>query len=327
MTPAGMALIASGISAGGNLFSQIHTNTANRRSEQDARAFNERQMRLMNEYNSPFQQVQRLRAAGLNPALAYGADGAVTGSQSSPVTGNPVVNSAPQVDYSGVIQAALSVREQQNRNNMADAELALKNAYTLTETFKQQKYDADTELGRENLRQLELMLNPRLDKIRSEIDLNEELKRTNQTLQHVNETRCKLNEAQTKLVQVNEKIALETLPYTIKHLNAETAMLYMQSEKFANDISLGWAQLANDQRRVFEYARSIDMNVELTKNGQLVQLESIKQRYVSDCIHGITTIVTGGIAGVVASARGVFNPKQQSTQYNMDPTYLGTYSE
>lgn len=318
MDPATATLIASGITAGGNLFSQIFTNQANRRSEADARAFNVRQQELMNQFNSPVQQVQRLRAAGLNPALAYGGNGELVGNQPSPVVGNPVVNQAPQADYSGVINAALAVREQQNRNSLADAEVSLKNAYTLSETFKQAKYDIDTQVGRENLRQLELFLNPRLAKIQSEIDLNEELKRTNQTQQHLNETRCKLDSAQASLVRTNEKIALETLPYTIKHLNAETAMLYMQSEKFANDMQLGWAQLANDQRRVAEYARSIGINAEFTKTGQLLEAESIKQRYVSDAIRGITTICTLGMGGILAGAKR--SNTEQSVLYQPNRT-------
>lgn len=319
LTEATAALIASGIAAGSNLFSQIHTNMANRQSEADARAFNIRQQHEMNWYNSPFEQVRRLRAAGLNPALAYGANGEVTGNQSAPVVGNPVVNQAPQADYSGVISSALAVREQQNRNNLADSEVALKSLYALSETLKQEKYNIDNETGRENLRQLRMFLNPRLEKIRSEIDLNEELKRTHMTEQEVNKTRCKLDEAQTKLVSTQEKIALETLPYTIKHMSAETAMFYMQTERFANDIQLGWAQLANDQRRVAEYARSIGINAEFTKTGQLLEAESIKQRYVSDCIRGITTICTVGIGGVLAGASRRSNT-EQSVLYHPSQT-------
>ena len=53
-----------------------------------------------NEYNTPFNQAQRLRAAGLNPYLAMQNDGSIGQAQSAQVPQGSVDTSSGQVDAS-----------------------------------------------------------------------------------------------------------------------------------------------------------------------------------------------------------------------------------
>ena len=84
----GTAVVASGA----NIVSTAMTNRANERMQQRQNAWNLEQWERNNEYNSPAAQLQRMKAAGLNPDLMYGqnASGAA-GNSSSPATGtNPI---------------------------------------------------------------------------------------------------------------------------------------------------------------------------------------------------------------------------------------------
>lgn len=77
---------------GANIVSTAMTNQANERMQQQQNAWNLEQWNRNNEYNSPAAQLQRMKAAGLNPDLMYGqnASGAA-GNSASPATGtNPI---------------------------------------------------------------------------------------------------------------------------------------------------------------------------------------------------------------------------------------------
>lgn len=62
--------------------------------------FSEKMWHSQNEYNSPFNQAQRLRAAGLNPYLAMQGDGSIGQAQNANVPQGSVDTSSGQVDAS-----------------------------------------------------------------------------------------------------------------------------------------------------------------------------------------------------------------------------------
>lgn len=80
------------ISAGTNLISTNMTNRANERMQQEQNKWNLEQWQRNNEYNSPAAQMQRLKAAGINPDVMYGQNaGGAAGNSSSPAQGtNPI---------------------------------------------------------------------------------------------------------------------------------------------------------------------------------------------------------------------------------------------
>lgn len=116
-----------------NAASQARTNAVNKRQAEDAWNKQMAATRDMNVYNSPSMQVARLRAAGLSPSMAYGANGEAVGNQSDIPAFNPIPAEAPKSGDLGApfITAArlgLETREQLNRDNLAIAELAVKDA-------------------------------------------------------------------------------------------------------------------------------------------------------------------------------------------------------
>lgn len=66
------------ISGGLNLLGGWMQNKANAQNAKDAQAFEQKMWEQSNEYNSPLNQMQRLKDAGLNPNLVYGS-GSVAG--------------------------------------------------------------------------------------------------------------------------------------------------------------------------------------------------------------------------------------------------------
>lgn len=106
------SLITSGIGAAANLISGHSTNKSN---ERIASAANQAQMdiakyqadrnlelwNLNNEYNSPQAQMDRYKAAGLNPHLIYGEGSASSGNSSSPAQSfsAPVMKTARMENY------------------------------------------------------------------------------------------------------------------------------------------------------------------------------------------------------------------------------------
>lgn len=66
-------LIAAGLSTAGDITTQVLSNRARKQLEQQARDWNLEQWHRINAYNHPLAQIERLKAAGLNPNLIYGS--------------------------------------------------------------------------------------------------------------------------------------------------------------------------------------------------------------------------------------------------------------
>lgn len=66
----------------GGLLDNYHSSTSGQSQQDDANAKAMQSWQLANDYNHPIQQMQRLKAAGLNPNLVYGS-GSVAGNTTS----------------------------------------------------------------------------------------------------------------------------------------------------------------------------------------------------------------------------------------------------
>lgn len=129
-----------------NFLQQQQTNsknqdfTVNMYNRQRADAIADRD--FQNTYNSPVEQMKRLQAAGLNPALVYG-NGVTAGTQSAPTRSSDPGSyrgQAPQFDSSGLMQAILGfydvqLKQAQTNNlraavDVAKAEILQKTAQT-----------------------------------------------------------------------------------------------------------------------------------------------------------------------------------------------------
>lgn len=143
----GSALIGAGASLLGNLFgskSQSDANKTNLKIAQMNNEFNQRMMQKQmdyntemwqrqNEYNTPAAQVQRLRNAGLNPALMMGQGQTGTASAVggvSPASANPAEVKPYIPDMSGISQAAQQYAALELQKSRIQSENALTDAQT-----------------------------------------------------------------------------------------------------------------------------------------------------------------------------------------------------
>lgn len=149
------SIIGSGITVGSSIATSSATNRANKNIAQLNNEWNmkmlERQMQYNEEayerqlgdtwdfyndakaYNSAEAQVQRLRNAGLNPALTFGSGsaGSVSAASSPSVQGISAPSATPySADYSGITQGIGAAVDLYMRGKQAHAEVSQKEATT-----------------------------------------------------------------------------------------------------------------------------------------------------------------------------------------------------
>lgn len=103
-----------------------------------------------NAYNSPLQQMQRLREAGLNPNLVYGKGADNTAGMIRAASNQPSSKPAPRLDLSNMgfdfVDLKMKSAQTDNlyqQNAVLKAEQALKQAQTLNELTKEKKTSFD----------------------------------------------------------------------------------------------------------------------------------------------------------------------------------------
>lgn len=104
---AGSAILSAGTQAYTAGKSNLKTRRLIRQQYDQQKRDNLENWHRQNEYNSPVAEVERLKAAGLNPALAYGSS-AGAGGQASPVQSTKHASYTPQTpDYGKPIAAII----------------------------------------------------------------------------------------------------------------------------------------------------------------------------------------------------------------------------
>lgn len=229
--------------AGGaiNALSQMHTNASNR--EQAQYAFGQQMAAIheQNVYNSPGQQVLRMKAAGLNPSLAYGADGAMVGNQADVPAYNAIPAEAPNIGNMGAamsdaIRTSIDVEDLEIRKDLATAEIACKDAQSFLAV-------TSGELNLAQKQQIMTLLGYQVEKLESETQLNwENVLKSRQEIANlkaqkqeilsrigVNEEQMKLLAAQTGLTEMQCYRLVQLLPHEIALMDAETALATMNA--------------------------------------------------------------------------------------------------
>lgn len=151
---AGAGFLANGLL---NMFNNSRTNEANKEIQRNQQEFDLKMWNLKNFYDSPEQQMLRLKDAGLNPNLVYGSGG-VTGTSGPPVKSSTYDSVGP---LSGVhIPDILSVIQTVTEVEKGKAEIELKKSQRdlvdTNKTFQQTLLDygyPSAKAGREVLNQ------------------------------------------------------------------------------------------------------------------------------------------------------------------------------
>lgn len=239
------AAIATGIgalaSSGLNAYSQHKTNAVNRAQAEYAFRQQQQAIQRQNEYNSPAQQVLRMKAAGLNPALAYGANGEMVGNQADIPAYNAIPAEAPNLGNIGTglaeaVRTGIDIRDLQRREALAVSEIALQGS---------QQFLATTagELNQAQKQEIVTMLGYKVEEAESRIQLNwENVLKTRQEISNlkaqkkeilsrigVNEEQMKLLAAQCGLTEMQAYRLASLLPHEIVNMDANTALQVMQT--------------------------------------------------------------------------------------------------
>jgi hypothetical protein len=118
------------LGAAASIGSSAYQNSQNRKSQARADQYNQAQWNRNNAYNDPTAQMQRLRKAGLNPNMIYGASpSSATGNSGAPSAPRKLVNHKME-DPSGSISnfANTEQKEVQTDNVKAQNTLLLQDA-------------------------------------------------------------------------------------------------------------------------------------------------------------------------------------------------------
>lgn len=108
----------------GSVGASIISNKGAKRRQQQADAQNIKFWQMQNAYNTPKQQMQRLKDAGLNPALIYGTS-ANTGVAGSVAPSRPapynIKDPVPSTLQSAMLTSQIRLQDSQSKKNNAEA--------------------------------------------------------------------------------------------------------------------------------------------------------------------------------------------------------------
>lgn len=122
----GIGIGLGALSALGSVASNLMSNSQNVQLAREQREWDARMIAQQNQYNSPAAQKARLRAAGMNPAIAMMNGMMDTGNQSQSAGGQ----SPAQVDYNPLAEGLRSAGELYNQSRLNDAEIRYKDSMT-----------------------------------------------------------------------------------------------------------------------------------------------------------------------------------------------------
>lgn len=128
---------ASVLNTGGGIISTAMSNQANRKAADLAWKRNKKMWHMQNAYNTPLQQMQRFKEAGLNPNLIYG-QGNPGNASSAPQYNPPTYEGVnPIPDFRGAAQMYFDKRYQDAQLEQVAANTALTQARVNTEYVNQ----------------------------------------------------------------------------------------------------------------------------------------------------------------------------------------------
>lgn len=229
MDPVTGNIVGNGIDAGSNILGNIinwlsgnDANEQNRRLMEQQNQWAQRMWQLNNEYNSPSAQMARLRAAGINPALAY-ANGVENVSTSTAETADaptmrPNIVQPFQMDpnslaQNDVLRAQADLFRADAADKLGDTDEAKQRIYLLGKEAA--KYQSDIDLNvqkvQESLKQIEVLDEEKKKKIAETAHIHwEELQRSDEwktEKKHIEamirelNSQARVNNANAKLVE------------------------------------------------------------------------------------------------------------------------------
>lgn len=170
-------LISAGLDTGLNYATGLLNRRYNEKQYAKQRADNLSDWNMQNAYNSPQQQMQRLKEAGLNPNMVYGQGATATSPQqpkTTPMQSGDIKSEAPNIGMKIQQYQNTELQKAQTDNLRAQNEVilkdaALKDAQTLATLANIGKTDADTEMSRFNLKYKATFQDTQLDQAKANL--------------------------------------------------------------------------------------------------------------------------------------------------------------
>lgn len=156
-----------------NFVQQRHANLENWRRQDRLNNLNLEMYHYDNWYNSPAEQMARMRAAGLNPGLMYGGSGSVATSMTPPeMKGSTDI--APQMSGLPTVSDALSLSTAVNQSKLALAQADYYKSLSQTEDqLREERYNA-LVLSNKNMEKQTEELSEKIKSYADQHRLNEE---------------------------------------------------------------------------------------------------------------------------------------------------------
>ena len=246
----------------------------NRQQAEWQNQVNVQNWQMQNEYNTPSNQMKRLQEAGLNPNLIYGNGSASTGN----ATGAPdaaSVNSAPMsapranINFSrfgtDAMQAAISLRQQDNNDKLAQSQVDYNRAKSATEEAKALNLMAGTDLTNWDIQKGKLLFDILKD--------NEEKK--GQLMQSQIDSNTQGIEESNSRIKVNEK--------TVEEKAANIQLIQARTGLTINQAALVNQQIGEIAARILlmraETDESLARKLNINANTNLTNERSIAQNF------------------------------------------------
>lgn len=205
-------LIASSLIAGAtSLIGQGATNAVNRGLSGYSYKKDLEQWHRQNEYNSPKQQMARLKAAGLNPNLVYGTGSVGNTTGQGPSYQKPDFKLDTKVDALPMMGQYQNIKQSQAQTDNIEADTLNKQTENYNKILQQQVLIKQAEKLGIDIEQLKALNPVLLDKLNQEVEstgLDIKQKKTIQPYQaQITENEAKASEFQSELIkqQIEEK--------------------------------------------------------------------------------------------------------------------------
>lgn len=281
-------IVAAGLSAASN----IYTNYKNSQNVDKQNAFNYNMWKHMNDYNRPDEQVNRLRAAGINPALALGnistgnASGSVQSANHQP-TVSPLQD-LPNVVNNGLTQS-LQYDMMQKQKQEIDSKTRLNNA-NASGTEQANKYIDKKEQS------IIANTNAGTEKIKAETDLSRQVWENNKELLPLQN---KLTEQQIDVyAKTSEKLNVEidTAKYDLEFLKP------LERKMMNANISNIYAGIALTKEKVLSEQVGRDMvRASIEKVLKEVDSLAIQNNWSKDTYNARVNQVKEALRGTIAN--------------------------
>lgn len=221
-----------------NLFGNLFTNSQNRRSieqtnrlnmqmQQNQNAWNERMWHMNNEYNTPANQIKRLKEAGLNPDLMYGNPSQGTSSAPAQGTTPSHAEAFQSLGFGDMFSNAQQLMMQKKAND-ANIRLMQSQADSL---------DAETTLKERSLTNDEKRIELEKQNLQHSMDELEALKPVYQAQIEKLKSDKKVSDEQADEIFWRNEISSKTYGYQMERFHAELEKIkseYRLNNKQAN---------------------------------------------------------------------------------------------